>query len=197
MNADQVNADREKCQIEANQKMRQIEEASQKREQALMKMKTDSDEATRKIEQLFMEHELKCQKMLVDANTALSQEKLKADMNKEIASLEAFERRELEFQQLQEKEKERAIVAQQKLREIATQELNERVQLERELAKQQQQNIILQKQNKIDRLHAQADQKSFQQKWQNAEKLAEIQKEKEMQKKERGMPPALLLPHRK
>jgi len=71
------------------------------------------------------------------------------------------------------------------------------VQLERELAKQQQQNIILQKQNEIDRLHAQADQKSFQQKWENAEKLAEIQKEKEMQKKERGMPPALLLPHRK
>ena len=60
--------------------------------------------------------------------------------------------------------------------------MNERVQLERELGKQQQQNIILQKQNEIDRLHAQADQKSFQQKWENAEKLAEIQKEKEMQK---------------
>jgi len=81
------------------------EEASQKREQALMKMKTDSDEAIRKIEQLFMEHELKCQKMLVDANTALSQKKLKADMNKEIASLEAFERRELEFQQLRKRKK--------------------------------------------------------------------------------------------
>jgi len=75
-------------------------EASQKREQALMKIKAESDEATRKREQLFMDHKLKRQKMLVDAQTALNQEKMKTDINKEIASLEAFERRELEFQQL-------------------------------------------------------------------------------------------------
>ena len=116
--------------------------------------------------------------MLVEANTALSQEKLKADMNKEIASLQAFERRELEFQQLQEKEKERAMVAQQKLRELATQELQERVQLERELATQQQ-NAILQTQNETDRLQAKAKQKLFQQILENAEKLAAKEKEKE------------------
>lgn len=75
-------------------------EASQKREQALMKIKAESDEATSKREQLFMDHELKRQKMLLDAQTALNQEKMKTDINKEIASLEAFERRELEFQQL-------------------------------------------------------------------------------------------------
>jgi len=65
--------------------------------------------------------------MLVEANSAVQQEKLKADMNREIASLKVFFlRRELEFQQLQEKERERAITAQQKLREIASQELQER-----------------------------------------------------------------------
>jgi len=36
-------------------------------------------------------------------------------MKREIASLEVFERCELEFQQAQEKERERAITAQQKL----------------------------------------------------------------------------------
>jgi len=65
-----------------------------------MKIKAESDEATSKREQLFMDHELKRQKMLLDAQTALNQEKMKTDINKEIASLEAFERRELEFQQL-------------------------------------------------------------------------------------------------
>ena len=77
-------------------------------------------------------------------------------MNREIASLEVFERRELEFQQAQEKERERAITAQQKLREIASQELQERIQLERELARQQQKNVLLQKQNEIEKLEAQA-----------------------------------------
>jgi len=106
MNTDQVNADREKCQIEANQKMRaDTEAANQKREQALLKLKMDSDETTRKREHLFLENELKLQKLLLDANTALNQEKIKADTTKEMASLEALERRELEFQQLQEKEK--------------------------------------------------------------------------------------------
>ena len=45
MNADQLNADREKIQLEA----------SQKRELALLKLKTDSDETTRKREHLFLE----------------------------------------------------------------------------------------------------------------------------------------------
>jgi len=99
-------------------------------------------------------------------------------MNKEIASLEAFERRELEFQQLQEKEKERAMVAQQKLRELATQELQERVQLEKELATQQQQNVILQTQNETDRLQAKAKQKLFQRKLENAEKTGRKRKRK-------------------
>ena len=50
--ADQANVERERAQIKANQK----------REQDLIKMKTDADEATRKREQSFMEHELKRQK---------------------------------------------------------------------------------------------------------------------------------------
>jgi len=47
------------------------EAANLKREQALLKIKTESDEANRKREQLFMEHELKRQKMFVEANTSL------------------------------------------------------------------------------------------------------------------------------
>jgi len=73
---------------------------------------------------------------MVEANTSLQREKLKFNMN-----------RELEFQQIQEKEKERAIAAQQKLRELASQELKERISLEKELSKQQQQNLLLQKQS--------------------------------------------------
>jgi len=46
----------------------------------------------------------------------LLQEKLKMDVNREVANLEALERREAEFQQLQEREKERAREAQIKLR---------------------------------------------------------------------------------
>jgi len=60
--------------------------------------------------------------------------------------------------------------------------LKERVHLERELAKQQQQNIILQKQNEIDRLNAEADKKLFQQRFENAEKFAALQREKEFLK---------------
>jgi len=104
-----------------------------------------------------MEHDLKRQKMLVDGNTTLQQEKLKMDVNRDVANLEALERREVEFQQLQEKEKERAREAQLKLRELAAQELKERVHLERELVKQQQQNLLLQKQKEIERLEAQVD----------------------------------------
>ena len=54
------------------------EEASQRREQALRKEKADADEATRKREQLYMEHELKRQKVMVEANTTLQQERAKA-----------------------------------------------------------------------------------------------------------------------
>ena len=80
------------------------EELALAREQMLAKMKAETDEATRKREQLFMEHELKRQKVLVEANTTIQQEKLKADKNREIANLVAIERREAEFQKLQEKE---------------------------------------------------------------------------------------------
>jgi len=140
---DQTSADREKAQIEANQK----------REQAQL-------EVTQNREQLLMQHELKRQKMLVDANTTLL---LKMDVNREVANLEALERREAEFEQLQEKEKERAREAQIKLRELAAQELKERVHLERELVKQQQQNLLLQKQKEIERLEAQVDRNLFSQ----------------------------------
>ena len=47
------------------------------------------------------------------------------------------------------------------------------------MATQQQQNVILQTQNKTDRLQAKAKQKLFQQKLENAEKLAAKEKEKE------------------
>ena len=147
MVTDQTSTDREKAQIEANQK----------REQAWLKVKVDSDEATRKREQLLIGHELKRQKMLVDANTTLQQEKLKMDVNRKVANLEALERREAEFQHLQERERGRAREAQLKLRELAAQELKERVHLERELVKQQQQNLLLQKQRKIERLEAHVD----------------------------------------
>jgi len=97
--------------------------------------------------------------MLVDANATLQQEKLKMGVNREVANLEALERTEAEFQQLQEKERERARDAQLKLRELAAQELKERLHVERELVKQQQQqqNLLLQKQGKIDRLEMQLD----------------------------------------
>ena len=47
------------------------EELALAREQMLAKMKAESDDATKKREQLFMEHELKRQKVLVEANTTL------------------------------------------------------------------------------------------------------------------------------
>ena len=47
------------------------EELALARELMLAKMKAESDDATRKREQLFMEHELKRQKVLVEANTTL------------------------------------------------------------------------------------------------------------------------------
>ena len=66
-------------------------------------------------------------------------------------------RGEAAFQQLHERESERARDAQLKLRELAAQELKERVHLEHELVKQQQQNLLLQKQREIERLGAQVD----------------------------------------
>ena len=66
-------------------------------------MKAEAEEGTRKREQLFMEHELKRKKMLVEANTSLQHEKWKINMDREIAKLEAIERRELEFQHLRKK----------------------------------------------------------------------------------------------
>jgi len=69
------------------------EELALAREQMIVGMKAESDEASRKREQLFMEHELKRQKMLVDANMALQQKKLKMDVNREVANLEALKRR--------------------------------------------------------------------------------------------------------
>ena len=41
------------------------------------------EEATRKREQLYMEHELKRQKVMVEANTILQQERIKTDVHRE------------------------------------------------------------------------------------------------------------------
>ena len=90
---------------------------------------------------MIAENEFKRQKMVVDTNAALQRERMQVDLQKDI-----------EFQQSQQKERDRAIVAQQKMRELAVQELKERVHLERELVKKQQQNLLLQKQREIDRL---------------------------------------------
>jgi len=90
---------------------------------------------------VIAENEFKRQKMVVDTNATLQRERMQVDLQKDI-----------EFQQSQQKERDRAIVAQQKMRELAVQELKERVHLERELVKKQQQNLLLQKQREIDRL---------------------------------------------
>jgi len=100
---------------------------------------------------------------MVEANTTLQQERVKADVQREVAHMEAPERKKAEFRQQQEKEREQARNAQLKLRELAAKELKERVHLERELVRQQQQNVILQKQREIDRLEAQVDRHLFQQ----------------------------------
>ena len=60
-----------------------------RREQTLRKEKADADEATRKHEQLYMEHELKRQKVMVEANTTLQQERVKAGVYREVAHMEA------------------------------------------------------------------------------------------------------------
>jgi len=88
---------------------------------------------------------------------------VKADVHREVAHMEALERREAEFRQQQEREREQARDAQLKLRELAAKELKERVHLERELVRHQQQNVILQKQREVDRLEAQVDRQLLQQ----------------------------------
>ena len=90
---------------------------------------------------MIAENEFKRQKMVVDTNATLQRERMQVDLQKDI-----------EFQQSQQKERDRVIVAQQKMGELAVQELKERVHLERELVKKQQQNLLLQKQREIDRL---------------------------------------------
>jgi len=95
-----------------------------------------TEAANQKREQTMAENEIKRQKMLVDTTAAVLKEKLQADLKKD-----------LEFQQIQQKERDRAVAAQQKLRKLTGQELEERIHLERELAKCQQQNLLLQ--NKV------------------------------------------------
>jgi len=54
--------------------------------------------------------------------------------------------------------------------------------------------FFLQKQNEIDRLNAEADKKLFQQRFENAEKLAALQREKEIQKeKQKGTAPTVVV----
>jgi len=144
------------------------EEMSLAREQMMAKMKADTEEASLKREQALRKEkveadELKRQKVMVEANTTLQQERVKADVHREVAHMKALERREAEFRQQQEREREQARDAQLKLRELAARELKERVHLERELVKQQQQNVILQKQREVDRLEAQVDRHLLQQ----------------------------------
>ena len=55
-----------------------------------------------------MEHELKRQKVMVEANTVLQQERIKTDVHREVAHMEALERRETEFRQQQERKREQA-----------------------------------------------------------------------------------------
>ena len=86
--------------------------------------------------------------------------------------MEALDRREEEFRQQQEREREQARDAQLKLRELAVKELKERVHLERELVRQQQQNVILQKQREVDCLEAQVDRQLLQQAQESAAKPA-------------------------
>jgi len=135
-------------------------------------MKTDADRTNAERERVIAENEFKRQKLFVDTNAAIQRDKMQVDLQKDI-----------EFQQFQQKERDRAIAAQQKMRELAAQEWKERVHLKRELVKQQQQNLILQKQREIDRLEAQADRNLFQQGQASAskpahkEKLATVQEE--------------------
>ena len=113
--------ERERVAEEANRKREEAQKADALkrdeinlvREQLLVQLKMEADknnsereqmqaELNQKREQSFMEHELKRQKLIIDANSSIQLERVKQDSHKEIANLEALERRELEFQQLQE-----------------------------------------------------------------------------------------------
>ena len=137
---------------EAKQREDSIRSENLAREELLIRMKIDADRTNAEREIVIAENEFKRQKLFVDTNAAIQRDKMQADLQKDI-----------ELQQSQQKERDRAIAAQQKMRELAAQELKERVHLERELVKQQQQNLILQKQREIDRLEAQADRHLLQQ----------------------------------
>ena len=156
---------------EAKQREESIRSENLAREDLLIRMKTDADRTNADREIVIAENEFKRQKLFLDTNAAIQRDKMQADLQKDI-----------EFQQSQQKERDRAIAAQQKMRELAAQELKERVHLERELVKQQQQNLILQKQREIDRLEAQAK-NLFQQSYASSskpahkEKLAVVQEE--------------------
>jgi len=102
-----------------------LDENNLAREQLLIQLKLNADQINAEHERMMAENDLKRQKMLVETNAALLEEKLQVDLQ-----------RDIEFQQAQQKERNRAVAAQQQLRELAAQELQERVYLERELAKQ-------------------------------------------------------------
>jgi len=116
----------------------------------LVQLKSETEAANQKWEHMMAENEIKRQKMSVDTNAAVLKEKLQADLKKD-----------LEFQQIQQK-RDRAVAVQQKLRELAGQELEERIHLERELAQCKHQNLLLQKQGEIGRSEAHADRRLVQ-----------------------------------
>ena len=129
--------------------------------QLLVQLKLNADQANAEREKMMAENDLKRQRLLVETNAALLQEKMRADLQKD-----------MEVQRFQQKERDRAIAAQQQLRELAAQELQERVNLERKLAEQQQQALLLQEQGEIDRLEVQVDKRLLEQKLENLEKQA-------------------------
>ena len=85
------------------------------REQLLVQLKLISDQADAEREKMMAENELKRQTLLVETNAALLKEKLQVDLQKD-----------MEVQRSPQKERDKAIAAQQKLRELAAQELQER-----------------------------------------------------------------------
>ena len=133
---------------------KQREEAQRAEAQALR-----ADNLAR--EQMLIQTNAEREKILVETNAALLKEKLQVDLQKDI-----------EFQRFQQKERDRAIAAQQQLRELVAQELQERVNLERKLAEQQQQALLLQKRGEIDRLEVQVDKRLLEQKLESLEKQA-------------------------
>jgi len=72
------------------------------REQLLVQLKLNADQANAEREKMMAENELKRQTLLVETNAALLKEKMRADLQKD-----------MEFQRSQQKERDRAIAAQQ------------------------------------------------------------------------------------